>query len=543
MRLVALGGTIITLFIFFSFLISRFSATNMAMLYGDLDMSDSAQLVTKLDGLEVPYTIKGNGTQIFVPSDQIDRMRMMMAKEGIPQGGSVGYEIFDRSESLGTSNFVQNINHVRALEGELSRTIASLNNVRKSRVHLVFGKRELFSRDKQEPSASIVLNMQGGTRLSRPEVLSIQHLVAAAVPGLKPTQISIIDDRGTLLARGVGDESDASYALANSEEMRSNFENKMRNSLEDMLERTLGQGNVRVEVRAELDFDRVTLSEETYDPESKVARSTQTSEETGDSVESEDSGAVTVQNDIPNAGAGGDSGSKNRNQTSNTSETINYEISRILKNTTREIGNIRKLSVAVLVDGTYETGENGESNYKPRDQEQLTKIDNLVKSAVGFDSKRGDAIEITNMQFARAENLDIGEDNSVLFGFSKQEILRIAETLGLAFIGFLVLLLVIRPLLSRIFESIPKAAPVQQSLPGSEVEALALSAPGGVNTQSLSHSGEAADDEDNELEQMINLEQVSGKVKASVVKRVTSIIDSHPEEAVSVVRGWLHEQK
>ena len=534
-RLVALGSVILAFFIFFSFLIARFSNTDMALLYADLDLSDSSQIVNKLESMDIPFQIKNGGQQIFVPGDQLDRLRLLMAQEGIPQGGSIGYEIFDRSETFGVSSFVQNINHVRALEGELSRTISSLKNVSKSRVHLVLGKREIFDRQTQEPRASIILKMQGSHRLSRSEVQAVQHLVAAAVPGLNPTQISIIDDRGTLLARG-GDEN-SSYTASHAEEMRMQFQQSMRRSVEDMLERTVGVGKVRVEVQADLDYDHITTSEENYDPESKVTRSTQTSEETSNSVESDGAQTVTVENDIPGGAANAADANKVHSRTNRTDETVNYEISKILKNTVKEVGNIKKLSIAVLVDGTYIKGADNTEQYTPRDAQTLTQIKNLVQSAVGYDEKRGDIIEIVNMQFVKENTLDtLSSEEGFLSGFLKNDLLKMVETLGLAFIGFLVLLLVVRPVLVKIFDFSSKRKDTASYLPAGDTKNLVLPSQSSQDAPETDYS-----EENIQEDKMIDLEQVSGKVKASVVKQVTNIVDNHPEEAMTVVRNWLHE--
>src|SRR5690606_23559620 len=192
----ALGGVALASLVFFAYLASRLDSPDMALLYADLDTKDSSQIVAKLDTLAVPYELRANGTQILVPADRALRLRMSLAEEGLPSGGSVGYEIFDKSEGLGASNFVQNINLLRALEGELARTIGSMAQIRSARVHLVLPKRELFSRDQLQPSASIAVSTSGPGQLSKTEVAAIQHLVAAAVPGLKPQRISIVDDQG-----------------------------------------------------------------------------------------------------------------------------------------------------------------------------------------------------------------------------------------------------------------------------------------------------------------------------------------------------------
>jgi len=197
-RLAAAAGMTIGLIVFFVFLATRLSTSQLALLFDDLNPDDTTRIVQQLESMGIQHEVTGNKRQVRVPSDQVARLRLTLAEQGLPQDGSIGYEVFDRDQTLGTSSFVQNINHVRALEGELSRTVASITSVRAARVHLVLPRREVFSRQREEASASIVLKMRGASRLDRGQVSAVRHLVATAVPGLKPERISIIDERGTL---------------------------------------------------------------------------------------------------------------------------------------------------------------------------------------------------------------------------------------------------------------------------------------------------------------------------------------------------------
>ena len=264
-HLLILGGVGVGIILFFVFLTSKLTTPDMVLLFGDLDMQDSGAIVSKLDTLNVPYELSGNGTRIMVPGDQVLRLRMAMAEDGLPSGGSIGYEIFDRSESLGTTNFVQNINLVRALEGELARTIRSISGVQASRVHLVLPRRQLFSREEQEPSASVVLQTRGNSRINAGQVLAIQQLVAAAVPGLAPGKVTVVDDKGALLARAAG-ENTATALMTQSDDMRRSYEDRLGRTIESLIERSVGPGNVRAQVTALLDFDRVTTRSKTFDP-------------------------------------------------------------------------------------------------------------------------------------------------------------------------------------------------------------------------------------------------------------------------------------
>ncbi|MCK6452976.1 MAG: flagellar M-ring protein FliF, partial [Alphaproteobacteria bacterium] len=444
-RLASLGVAALGLIGFFVYISLRLSTPSMALLYADLELNDSSQITAKLQGMNVPFQLRGDGNQILVPAEQVQQIRMALATEGLPSGGSIGYEIFDRTQSLGTSNFVQNVNHVRALEGELARTIRTMGQVKSARVHLVLPQRDLFSRTRQEASASIILRMKGTTRLDRPQVQAVQHLVASAVPSLSPARISIVDDRGTLLARGAGPDGNAATATA--DELRVAYESRVARSIEELLERSVGVGKVRAEVSAEFDYDRVTINTETFDPDTQVARSTQTTEEASRSREAAPNDAVSISGNLPEGqadAAGAGAGSQN----SRTDTTTNFEISRTVKNQVREGGQIKRLSVAVLVDGVYENG-----TYAPRPPQQLEQFTRLVRSAVGFNGDRGDTVELVNMQFAEVAPRTGDEASDLILGFTRAELLRLGEVVILSIVGLLALLLVVRPLIVRLFEA------------------------------------------------------------------------------------------
>ena len=554
----AVGAATLGFFIYFA---GNLTQPKMSLLYSELDQSDSAAIVSHLEAAGVPFELSPDGRRIMAPTDQVARMRLSMAEAGIPNGGSVGYEIFDQSGELGSSSFVQNINHLRALEGELARTIRSLGNIQNARVHLVLPQRELFSRERNDPSASVVIRLVGGSRLTKSQSAALQQLVAAAVPRLEADRVSIIDHRGRLLARTTTGDDIADLAN-DAEEMRLNVEQRLSQSVEDLLERTLGTGNVRVTVSAELDFDRVTESSETYDPDGQVVRSTQTIEESEQDQDGEGQDPVTVgnnlpNNDLPQLGGGPTSSST----ASRIEETVNYEISKTVRSHVRESGAVRRLSVAVLVNGNYTADENDQLVYSPRSEEELLQIEELVKSAVGYNEARGDLIEIANMQFADLSNMRTTLPTSdLILGFEKQEVMRLAELLVLGLVAALVLLLVVKPLLSRLLEPVPALAGDVGGALADEVSGRhALEdkrAPGGglpavggagqdsalvqASGSSLPPYEEEADD--GGLEQLIDVQKVEGRVRASSLRKIGEIIDKHPEEAVSILRNWIHQE-
>lgn len=543
-RLAALAATGIAVLGFFIFLSSRLSTGGMALLYGDLDPQDSGQIIQTLQSKNIPYDIKAGGKQIFVPGDQVLQLRVSLAESGLPGGGSVGYEIFDDNQGIGTTNFVQNINLVRALEGELARTISAMRNVRGARVHLVMPRRELFSREKQEASASVVLQVQGSSRLNNEQVQAIQHLIAAAVPSMDPQKISVLDDRGQLLAKGNGDSSSAAAGTA--DEMRVGFENRMRQAIIELLERTVGLNRVRAEINAEIDYDRVVENAEIFDPDSQVARSTQTVQENENSSENDDQDTVTVQNNLPETEAtAAGTGTSAASQVSRTEETVNFEITKTIRNRVKESGQIKRLSVAVLVDGKYVENDDGDKVWQPRAADELAQLETLVKSAVGFNEQRGDSVEIVNMQFVKLEPLEF-DDGSLFLGISKEEFMQLAEILVLAVVGLLVILLVVRPVLTRLFESMPTALAGGPAGALGDQEGVALAQLTGpeatADMAELLEEDEEEVEDESLLDQMIDINQVEGRVRASSLKQIGEIVDKHPEEAIAIVRNWMYQE-
>ena len=547
-RLTAMAVVAAVTIAFFAFLTTRLAAPGYGLLYSDLDLRDSGQIVQKLEAMNVPYELRGDGTTILVPTDRVARVRMAMAEQGLPQGGSVGYEIFDKSNTFATSSFIQNIDQIRALEGELARSISSINMVESARVHLVLPRRELFSRDRQTPTASIVVKLRGPQGLTKIQVAAIQHLVAAAVPGLQPTRVSIIDTNGNLLASGDGASSDT-LASNNAEEVRVNYENHLARNVQELLERSLGPGKVRVDVHADMDFDRTTTNSETYNPDGQVARSTQTVTESNNSTDSGDQ-PVTVSTNLPNSQATTNSSGGGKSQSSRNEETTNYEISKTVTNQIREGGTVKRLSVAVLLDGTYAT-VNGKSTYQARSAAEIQQITSLVKSAIGYDAKRGDTVDVVNLPFASVDEPMPAVSSSIM-GFQKSDLVHLGETLVLALVALLVLLLVIRPLINRIMEggaaangggndlanlltgaaagATPPALPApnlpgQAAAPAASGNALASAVPNAVP----------------EISDMIDIGQVEGRVAASSIRKVGEIVEKHPEEAVAIMRSWMYQ--
>lgn len=522
LKLAALAGIAVLLIAFFIFLSLRVSSPALSPLFTNLPIEDGASIVAELDKQNIPYELRAGGTQILVPADQVPKIRMQMAQLGLPSSGSVvGYEIFDSSEALGTSNFVLNVNKLRALEGELARTISSFAKIDSARVHLVIPKRELFTREKAEPTASVALKLRGGGELDKEEIAAIRHLVATAVTDLKPQRITIVDNRGRLLAKGVDKDNDMGAYAEEVEQFRVNYEMRTRDTVERLLEQSLGFGKVKAEVNADIDFDRVVKNSEKYDPEGQVARSVQEIEENERSNERKADDTVSVQNNLPDTNQN-TAAIQNQSESNRTEGTTNYEISKETVNQIKETGTVKRLTIAVLVDGTYTTDANGTQVYQPRPQEELDKLEDLVRSAVGYNADRGDDVKVVNMQFAAGPETELAEGP---LDWLKQDLDSIIQTLVLGGVAILAILLVIRPLVNRAIE----AAELSQ-----EEERLEMDALGGPSI-----AGRLADlSGEGEEEDMINIDRIQGKVKSSTYRKINDLIDKNPEETLNVLRQW-----
>jgi len=556
-RLALMLATFFGLIIFFVFIAVRSSAPSLSLLYGDLSTPDATEISAKLDNAHIAYSLSDDGTKISVPFKDVSKARMLLAADGLPHKGSMGYEIFDQKQSFGQTSFQQNVNALRALEGELARTISTIENVRSARVHLVLPQRELFSRDTQPATASVFINVRNASELGNDQVQAIQHLVSSAVPQLKASHVAIIDQNGTLLAKGDDDTADS--AARNSEDARKAYETRVKSSVEDLVTKIVGYGKVRANVTANMNFDVVNRNSESYNPDGQVVRSTQTvneesSEANNSSSTNNANGSVSVQNNLPGLpGGGGNSAASGGNKNNRTEETTNYEITKTTEQLVRETGQVEKLSIAVLVDGSYVPDTSVQKpkdaaadwqppkKYVPRSDDELKKIATLVKSAVGFDESRGDTVDVVNMQFADADQFDIAplKDDTIM-GFARGDILSMAETLALSLVAVLVILLVLRPLATH-FTTVaraPAGRPADDTayLPGQTPQAQ-LAGPGGA--AGMIGSGGAGQ---SELEGMIDMSSVEGKVKASSVQKISDLVTNHPNETVSVIRQWMSQE-
>lgn len=529
---------------FFAFIMVQVNAPQYVPLYTELSMRDMQEIVKRLEAQGIPHELKNDGSTIWVPQDNLQRLKMSFAADGLPTGGSVGYEIFDKADSLGTTSYVQTLNHKRALEGELSRTISALRNVAAARVHLVLPEKKLFSRNEAQPSASITLRILGD--MDQATVKSIQYLVASAVKGLKTSYVAIIDERGRTLASGNGEE--AGLGLANSFDERSNaIEERLKKQIEFLIVSVVGENKARVKVTAEIQLNSITEATETYDPDGQVVRSTQSTEKANNSENTEGNDAVTVNNDLPgNQENDGSDGNKSTAQGNSTSETVNYEISKTTRTEIIAAGNVTRLSVAVLVDGVYTLDAEGKAVYGPRPQEELDKINSLVRTAIGFNKGRGDVVNVVNLQFV--SNIVVPEEIAEpgMFDFTKAEMFRMAELGTLFFLAIIVLFMVIRPLIKRILspEEMEQPLLVDPNTVTHTVNAAGQPVAVLPDGTEVSPAVIAALEDKSaaprpKISAKLETALATGDLQQSTIKHVGEIVNNNPDETLSILRGWL----
>ena len=520
-RLIALAAVVLFLISFFVYLATQLNSTSYSVLYTDLELEDAKQIVERLESSNVKYKLAKNGTEILVPTDVVNKMRVDTAELALASKGSnVGYELFDNTDALGSTNFVQNVNLVRALEGELARSVRSVDNIKSARVHLVLPKREMFSREEQKPSASVVIRTINGP-LSEQSVSAIQKLIAASVPKLSVKDVAIVDSSGNLLTE---EKNKKLQDISRNEEIHRELEQQMTERLQLLLDKSLGLGTSRAQVYLEMDFDQVVTNEEIYDPDGQVVRSEASS--SGTSATTDQNAPVTVAQNIPN----GDNvleGEGSYTQSTNDESTVNYEISKIVRNKIKNNGTISRMTAAVIVDGIYERDSEGKIVYRPRTEEEMRKLSDLVKSAVGYNPDRGDMVEVKNLRFAREDLKPEKVEEILILGFTKAEVIRIAEGIGVALVAILVILLVIRPLINNAFDVSNKGSDIRLLGENAEEDNLLLS--------------NFLNEETDTQTEMINLNKIDGRVKASSVKRINEIVEKNPDAAVNIIRGWLYQ--
>ncbi|MBI4764736.1 MAG: flagellar M-ring protein FliF [Deltaproteobacteria bacterium] len=434
--LALIGITVASLIVLFSWS----QKSNYQALFTNISDGDSGLMIQKLKELKVPYKVEGGG--ILVPAERVYELRLQLAAQGLPQGGGVGFEIFDKT-NFGTSDFVQKLNYRRALQGELSRTIQSLSEIESCRVHLAVPEKSLFLEKESKPSASVMVKLKPGRNLSQNQVQGVVHLISSSVEGLVPQDVTVIDHRGGMLTRSSQEEN---TQLSNNQlELQRNYEKEIEGRVVNILEPITGKEKVKARASATLDFTRTEKTEEKYDPNGQVVRSEQKNQEK--SVSGLTGGVPGTSSNLPNKKPPLTTSSAGNTQ--KLSEVTNYEISKVISRVIGPSQELKRISVAVVVDGTYVTGQGSKTKkYTPRTEEEMKYYEDLVKKAVGFSVERGDEVKVVNMPFDAGTLEDLPEAKRDYWPF----LFSAARYAG-PLVGFLLIFLFILKPLTREFLS------------------------------------------------------------------------------------------
>ncbi len=493
------------------------------VLFSSLSQEDAGEMIAKLKEKKIPYQLANGGTTILVPNDQVYDTRISLAAEGLPKGGGVGFEVFDRS-NLGTTDFVQKLNYQRALQGELSRTIRQIKEIEQARVHIVTPKESLFVEEQKKPTASVFIKTRSGMTLGASQVEGIVHLVASAIEGLEPGNITVVDTSGKILSKRI--EPGLLGQLTSGQlEYQRNIEEGLKKKIQGMLEEFLGLNKAIARVSTEIDFQEINIVEESYDPKS-VIRSEQRSSEKSSATSGGPPPKETKSEAPPERKAAPGKPSLNAEVSSKASpplsassserqnEIRNYEISKINRQIKNPVGTVKKISVAVIVDGTYKEipGSKGSKTkqYVSRPPEEMKNLEAIIKRAMGYDEKRGDQVELINMPFSWSiPEEDLKSDKGVIWKEYVVDFYKPAISLLLA---LLFIFFIVKPLLKR-----------RPSLPQEE------------GTPLLAQGDQSAGPE---------ARQMTGAQKPLEIRDQTlNLIQKDPAKTAGIVKTWLRERE
>ncbi|EIB98426.1 flagellar basal-body MS-ring/collar protein FliF [Pantoea sp. Sc1] len=520
-----------------------------SVLYNNLSDEDGGAIVTQLTQMNIPYRFAENGGALMVPEANVHELRLRLAQQGLPKGGSVGFELLDK-EKFGISQFSEQVNYQRALEGELARTIESLGPVKSARVHLAMPKPTLFVREQKAPSASVTLTLQPGRALDEGQIQAIVHMVSSSVAGLPPGNVTVVDQTGRLLTRSdsVGrDLNDAQLKYA------SEVEARYQQRIEAILNPIVGQGNVHAQVTAQINFDTSEQTDEKYQPNANPSntairsRQTSTSDQSGSPYPGGVPGALSNQpapaNSAPvttpnntaangqNANGQNANGQNNAGQTTSTAtasatptnsrrdDTVNYELDRTIRHTKLNVGDVQRLSVAVVVN--FRTDDKGKT--VALNEAQLKQIEDLTREAMGYSQTRGDSINVVNSQFNSTEpvstDLPFWQQQSFF-----DQLMSAGKWLLIALVAFILYRKMVRPHLVR-----------KQAAEKAAAEAVAARA-----TQQEEEEAFSVQLSKDELEQE---RKSNNRMSAEVMsQRIRDMSENDPRVVALVIREWMSKE-
>ena len=532
-KLGVLGGVFLALVTAVFFGMSLIMAPTYTALYSELSPTSASRVVSSLEQAGFNVSLSSDGSVVSVPKEDIARARIVLADIGLPTDGMPGWELFDDMNGMGMNSFLQKVNRLRALEGELARSVQTIDGIEAARVHLVLPEREAFSRSRPEPSASVVLKHRRGGEVSRRHGLAIRALVASAVPGLSPQKVTVLSSTGeTIIA-----EDDSNSAKAGLYSRKSEIEDRLASKIAGILSARVGVGNARVEVNVDLSTIRQVTRSERFDPEGQVVRSTETREQTSRDQQAA-SQEVGVSGNLPSPFGDDAGGSGSVNESQNVDEIINFEIGSTMTETVTEPGSVERVTVAALVDGSYATDDDGNVTFTPREAEELERLAELIRASIGFNAERGDTVSVDSLQFVEiVQDVDgmVGSSFMSVIMDSLPSILRGLFSLALVVV---VLAVGIKPAIRMLLEP-PAQVPSLEATP---------EAPGigdaSANVQMIESGGTAqsgvvlppSSDQDDET---VSIASIQGGVSKVKVEGVGALVSNKPEAARDAVENWL----
>ena len=528
-KLVAIGATV-GMFLAILTMTRMVAAPSMTLLYAGLEPQAAGEVVRSLEARGVEFDVRGGS--IFVDSGQRDQLRMTLASEGLPSNSAGGYELLDSLSGFGTTSQMFDAAYWRAKEGELARTIVSSPHISSARVHIANGGSNPFQRG-VTPTASVAVTPVGG-EITGSQAKALKYLVSSAVAGLSPDDVAVIGTNGAL----IGASEEPSQGTAGD-----NRSDRLKEKVERLLEARVGMGNAIVEVSVDTVTQREAIRERRFDPESRVAISTDT-EETSNASSSSAEGQVTVASNLPDGDAAGGDGSSSQN--SQTRERVNYEVSETEREIVRAPGAIRRLSVAVLVNGTETTAADGKSTIEPRGEEELSALRELVASAVGYDEQRGDVITIKSMGLQAIEPMGTEVSTPLIDGLNF-DLMSAIQIAVLALVTLILGLFVVRPVISGAAKdtggnvpALPPAGAEGGREIGSDLGLPSLEGDFGGEGGSVPglamNTAKVGDDGLPELPML-------GVDGGDPADRLRSMIEERQSETVEILRGWLEEKE
>lgn len=518
------------------FLWSR--APDYKVLYSNLSDRDGGAIITALQAANIPYKFTDAGGAILVPSEQVHEMRLRLAAQGLPKSGSVGFELMD-NQKFGISQFAEQINYQRALEGELERTIESISSVKSARVHLAIPKPSVFVRDKEAPSASVLVNLYPGRALDEGQVLAITHMVSSAVPDMPVKGVTILDQDGNLLTQpSTGSGLDASQL-----KYRQQIERSTQQRIDAILAPLFGSGNAHSQVSADIDFSRSEQTSENYGPNGSPQQAAIRSQQTSTATEMSQAAASGVPGALSNqppqpasapiVAGNGASGVTTTPVSDRKDSTTNYELNKTVQHLEQPMGGIKRLSVAVVVNYLRVVDAKGHATMQPVTADKLAQVNQLVKDAMGFDAARGDSVNVVNSPFTA--DIDPNADlpwwrTPDMIALAKQ----LATYLGIGAVALFLYFVMVKPALRRAF---PPPEPVAAAALPSPDEPILLD---GIPAAERAATATVAElESDNEL---LALENSKHKYERNL-EFARNIARQDPKIVATVVKNWVSDER